>query len=244
LTSLNKTQTFSPTRQTTSVLLVETSVGVNTVLILRRSSNTLYCADLLHLAIITSYSKLFCSTFSCRCSYCFLSTFEHRLTDVRTAFCCFDGLSPLRVLFSDASSDSHHCLCLFPRPVAIAFCYFGGLLPLLSLFLRPVAILRIAFLVPSACCHSAAILRISFLVSSACCHSAAILRTDFLVSSACCHSAAILHNAFIVSSTCCHSAAILRTAFLVSSACCHSAAILYIAFIVSSTCCHSACCHF
>ena len=39
----------------------------------------------------------------------------------------------------------------------------------------------IAFLVSSACCHTAAILRIAFLVSSACCHSAVILRITCFV---------------------------------------------------------------
>merc|ERR1712166_322996 len=116
------------------------------------------------------------------------------------------------VLLSVVSMDSHHCVCCFlmlRRTLTIACVYFHGLLPLLSvisadschcfpcffgilpfflllsLFLRPVAILCIAFLVSSTCCHSSYCFPCFF----GCCHSAAILRTDFLVSSTCCHSA-------------------------------------------------------
>jgi hypothetical protein len=142
LTSLNKTQTFSPTWQTTSVLLVETCVGLNAGLILRRSSNTLYWADILHLVIIISYSKLFCCyTFSCRCSI--------NLFHIRT----WNADLPMFVLLSVVSMDSHHCVCcflLFQRTLTIACAYFQSLLTLLSVIccfsgLSPLLPVAIAF---------------------------------------------------------------------------------------------------
>jgi len=146
-------------------------VRVNTVLIRRRSSNTLYCDNLLHLAIIISYSKLFLlpsfHTDFHRCSYYLSFLSLHTRTRTHRYSYCF-------LLFRRTLAIVCVAFLLFSRPAAIIrillyplmdvllFCCFHGMLPLFvllsvvstacshysycfRLFSRYVAIVRIAF---------------------------------------------------------------------------------------------------